>query len=231
MVFIVVLLVTIPIIAFSNSMEPPSVVVLVESPPESLTITLIEEGLESQAIVRELAWEKYYLFYSVGRKTDRHFKFKVTYDDIEFEYITKEPLTLYNEILTLDLESQTMIPGKHPLRTFKLLSLRVGLTLIIEGILFWSFGFRRRRSWYLFLAVNLITQVGLNLWLNGALNSVSGYLIFALIIGEFFVFLIEMISLPLLINEKTKRRIILYAFVANLVSLIVGSILITSLPL
>lgn len=33
-------------------------------------------------------------------------------------------------------------------------------TLIIEGVLLWLFGFRARRDWLVFLAVNLVTQAG-----------------------------------------------------------------------
>jgi hypothetical protein len=58
----------------------------------------------------------------------------------------------------------------------------------------------------------------------------ESYLIFSLIFGEFFVFAAEMISFPLFIKEYKKSHSLSYAFIANLVSLIAGSVIITILP-
>ena len=38
----------------------------------------------------------------------------------------------------------------------------MALTLLLEGALFWLFGYRLRRSWLVFLLANLITQGAVN---------------------------------------------------------------------
>ena len=87
-------------------------------------------------------------------------------------------------------------------------------------------------SWIIFLTVNLMTQGILNLWINTSSGSIiTGYgLISILIIGEFFVFIGEMILLPMFIKEHKKSYIVLYAFIANTISLIAGGYLLSLLP-
>ena len=115
-----------------------------------------------------------------------------------------DPLEEYNNTFTLDLSNQTLSPGYAPFRSTLLVSLRVVLTLLLEGLVFFLFGFRQKKSWLIFLAVNLVTQGVLNIWLD-LISTPSGYLIFALILGEVIVFVVEMIAFPLLVKEKKRR--------------------------
>jgi hypothetical protein len=108
-------------------------------------------------------------------------------------------------------------------------SLRVVLTLLIEGLLFYLFGFRRKSSWIAFLVINLLTQGVLNIQLNNAVPF-TGYLIFNLIFMELVVLLVEMISFLSYVKEHGKLRRAAYAFIANLASLVLGGWLITVLP-
>ena len=108
--------------------------------------------------------------------------------------------------------------------------MRLLLTLLLEGIIFWLFWFREKRSWLIFLAINLVTQGVLNIWLNSGGSLIPSYLIFNLIIGEFFVFAAEMYAFPIFIKEHKKSRILMYAFIANLMSLIAGGYIISVLP-
>jgi hypothetical protein len=109
-------------------------------------------------------------------------------------------------------------------------SLRIILTLIIEAIVFWLFGFRNKRSWIVFLIINLITQGALNIWLNGAAPLVS-YLIFTLIFGEMLVFIAEIIVFLVLIKEHRPMRTLLFVITANFLSLFAGGYIITVLPI
>ncbi len=56
------------------------------------------------------------------------------------------------------------------------------------------------------------------------------YLIFSLIIGEFFVFAAELIAFAYFIKEHKKPRILIYVFTANFISLIAGGYIISVLP-
>lgn len=78
--------------------------------------------------------------------------------------------------------------------------------------------------------INLLTQGGLNIWLNNSASLMSYNLLFALIFGELLIFSIEMIGFPIFVYEKRRRIVVSYAFVANFISLIAGGYLITLLP-
>ncbi|GKX29477.1 hypothetical protein SH1V18_19570 [Vallitalea longa] len=215
---------------YANSAEPPSLVILINNPPADLSIVLVSSENRSEAKVKRVAWEGYYVFYSSDMRVNGNYKFIVTSNGESFECTFNEPIKRYNKVLTLDMSTQEFTPGEYPFRSVILVAIRLLITLLLEGIIFWLFGFRRKRSWIVFIVINLITQGALNIWLNNVCSLMSSYLIFTLIFGEFFVFLTEMIMFPILINEHKKRAII-YSLVANIVSLIAGGYLITVLPI
>lgn len=228
-VFFICLL-SIPLTIYANSAEPPSLIIIVNNPPEDLSIVMISNESEPVANTIKTAWEGYYLFYSVDMQANDDYTFRVETNSTSFECTFSEPLRKYNEVLTLDLSNQELKYGEYQFRSVILVLIRLILTLLIEGFIFWLFGFRSKRSWIFFIAINLLTQGALNILLNLNGSPLPNYLIISLLFGEFFVFLIEMIGLPLLITEKKKLYILLYAFVANLISLILGGFLISVLP-
>ncbi len=217
-------------VTFANSMEPPSLLILVNNPTDDISIVMVSNDHQPEAQFKRTAWEGYYIFYSKDRQTDGKYTFRVTTQDKTFECNFDKTLRRYNEILYLDLSKETLTYGTYPFRSALLVSLRVILTLLIEAIIFWLFKFREKRSWIVFLFINLLTQGVLNLWMNDLSNVLNGYLIFALVYGEVFVFVAEAIGFSLLIREKRKWHVIKYVIVANLVSLIAGGYLISVLP-
>jgi len=219
-----------PAAASANSAEPPSLVILVNNAPEDLSITLVSNENQPEAVVRRVAWEGYYVFYSRDMQADGEYTFKVATNGESFECTLGAPLQHYNNVFTLDVSNRELTPGKYPFRSVLLVSIRLLFTLLLEGIIFWLFRFRQKRSWLIFLVVNLVTQGALNIWLNSGGSLMPGYLILSLIIGEFFVFTTEMIAFPLLIKEHKKSYILLFAFIANIVSLIAGGYIISVLP-
>ena len=230
MVLCTLMLSIVPITALANSAEPPSLVILITNPPDDLSIVLVSNENQPEAIVRRVAWEGYYVFYSRDMRVDGEYTFKVTTNRESFEFTLGAPLQRYNNVVTLDVSNRKITPGKYPFRTVLLVSIRLLLTLLLEGIIFWLFRFRQKRSWLIFLAINLVTQGALNIWLNSGGSLMPSYLIIGLILGEFFVFAAEMIVFPIVIKEHKKSRILIYAFIANLMSLIVGGYIISVLP-
>lgn len=230
MIICTLILSMLPIIVTANSAEPPSLVILINNPPDDLSIVLVSSENQPEAAVRRVAWEGYYVFYSRDMRDSSEYTFKVTTNVDSFECKLDAPLQRYNNVITLDLSNRELTPGKYPFRSVLLVSIRVLLTLLLEGIIFWLFRFKQKRSWLIFLAINLVTQGVLNIWLNSGGSVMPSYLIFALIFGEFFVFTAEMIVFPLLIKEHKKSRILIYTFIANLISLIAGGYIISVLP-
>ena len=230
MVLCMLMISIIPTKAWANSAEPPSLVILINNPPDDLSIVLVSNENQPKARVRRVAWEGYYAFYSRDMQASDVYTFKVTTNGESFECTLGEPLQGYNNVVTLNVSNRKFTPGKYLLRTVLLVSIRLLLTLLLEGIIFWLFRFRQKRSWFMFLTINLVTQGVLNFWLSIGSSLMSRYLIFSLIIGEVFVFAAEMIAFPIFIEEHKKSRILIYVFVANLISLIVGGYIISVLP-
>jgi len=233
-----------PAITLANSAEPPSLIILINNPPDDLSIELMSYGNEqnanlpisdvnqSKAHVQRAAWEGYYVLYSRYMQTSDEYTFKVTTNGESFECKISMPLQSYNNVFTLDLSNRELKPGKYPFRSVLIVSIRLLLTLLLEGIIFWLFRYTQKRSWLIFFVINLITQGTLNIWLNNKGGLIfTNYLIFSLIIGEFYVFMAEMIAFPIFIKEHKKSRSIIYAFIANLISLIAGGYIIMVLPI
>jgi hypothetical protein len=234
MVLCTLMISIIPIAARANSAEPPALVILINNPPDDLSIVLVSNENQTKVSVGRVAWEGYCVFYSRDMKTSSEYTFKVTANGEYFECTLDTFLRQYNNVFTLDISNKKLTPGTYPFRSVLLVAIRVLLTLLLEGIIFWLFGYRQKRSWLIFFAINLVTQGALNLWLNSGgilmLSLMSSYLILSLILGEFFVFAVEIITFPIFINEHKKSRILIYAFIANLISLITGGYIISVLP-
>jgi hypothetical protein len=222
---VVTLICLVPSFCYANSAEPPSVLIIVSNAPEDLEISLGDH----KAYRTDKAFESYFAFYRSDLKFTGY-TLTFTTGDSSFDIALTEPLDSYNNVFTLDLENRTLNPGKSPLRSVALVSLRVVLTLLIEGLIFYLFGFRKKRSWLIFLIINLVTQGVLNIMLNINYHPLTSYVIFNLIVWEFFVFVIELVAFLVLVREHRWWRKALFVIVVNLLSLIAGGFLISVLP-
>ena len=214
-------------LCYANSAEPPSILIIVSNAPEDLEISVGQENIIAHR--RDKAIESYFTFYLNELKTAQY-TFTVTTENTTFEVTIDKPLKSYNNIFTLDLKSQTMTQGKSLSRTFTRTSIRLALTLLIEAIVFYLFGFRKKRSWVVFLIVNVITQGIVFIGLNKTALPLDSYIILSLIFYEIAVLFVELIAFLILVNEHPRWRTGLYVIVANILSLVAGGFLITILP-
>jgi len=226
-------------VAYANSAEPPGFTVIVSNPPEGLSLSLrFADGEQTEAIVlnkEQKAWETYYRFFYHMSPTENHdldldgAVLIVQGNEKNFQCsLPAATFKTYNNLLTLNMETESLSIGQAPLRIPVLVAMRVALTLLIEGIVFLLFGYRQKRSWLVFFMINMITQIGLNVMLTGP--SLGSYWGFGFILGEIVVFIVELIAFSFLVKEFRKRRTVLYAITANAASLILGGLLITYLP-
>jgi len=234
---IILLGISFPTIIYSNSAEPPSFTIIASNPPEDLSLSLIlsdESQIEGIKLDKETkAWETYYRFFyhmiPSGRDKLEDAELVVESSEQNFKIsLPTETFKTYNNLLTLDLDAESLIIGQSPLRVPILVTMRVVLTLLIEGIVFYLFGFREKRSWLIFLVINLITQGGLNAMITGP--GIGSYWIIGFIFGEIIILIVEMIAFISLLKEHKKSRRAIYTITANLASLILGGILISYLP-
>lgn len=97
-------------------------------------------------------------------------------------------------------------------------------TLLIEGLLLFAFGYRSKRSWLVFLLVNLVTQGGFAVYLAVTVlnHGVSGWSLIFYIPIEVVITLVELLLYRRLLTEKNKARAAVYAIAANLCSAVLG---------
>ena len=234
MLIVLLIVLPLPMTAYANSAEPPGMIILVSGGPEDLRLTLEfpDPQMETHRTYQiRKAWERRYQFY-----------YHVDMESLEAAVLRVEsgdkcftcPLpagvdTGYKNILTLDYYAETLTLGQSPWRQPLLTAMRIILTLAVEGFVFWLFRYQQKRSWIVFIAMNLLTQG----WLNIVVNSYAfagGYWVIMFGLMEFCIFAVEMIALPFLLEEKSGLSV-LYALVANALSLLAGIFLLGQLPL
>jgi len=222
-----VVLVALP--AWGNASEPPSILLIVPGAPDELVVGVGDGEEYIEAARRDKMLESYFLFYH--RETERvdDLHLRVSGGGHDLRVPVGELTQKYRNVYTLDLDDGTLIEGKDPVRAGVYVAMRVVLTLLIEGLVFFIMGFRTRRSWTIFLIVNLVTQGALNLWINTvAYNDYS--LFFGLVFYEFVIIIVEMVAFLGLLKEHGKWRIALHVLLANILSLFVGGYILTVLP-
>ena len=232
---VLVVVLALPVSVSANAAEPPGMIIIVEGAPEDieLTLELAEEPEYGIRIRRsDKKWETYFrLFYSPDIELLNGAVIRVESSEKSFICpLPDEVSNRYNQLLTLDYASETLVFGQRWWRQPVLTAIRVTLTLLVEGLIFLAFGFRHKRSWIVFFAVNLITQG----WLNYIINSgafTNGYWVLGLYLAEFVIFIAESIAFPVATKEKKKWVCVLYALTANAASLAVGLLLINRLPI
>lgn len=226
-----VVLCAIPVSA--NSAEPPGLTVLVLSPPEELELFLqISEQEQVKLEKKSKLWEDYYQFYhstSPGDMTLGGLKLVGRGSGVEKNFaLPQGAFSKYNNLVTLDWKSGSVSLGQPAWRTPLLVALRVGLTLLIEGAVFWLLGYRKKGSWLLFLVVNLITQTGLNLMINGP--DLRGYWFLGFLLAEIVIIAVETAVYMGWLKEREKARAAIFGLSANILSAWVGGYLIHILP-
>lgn len=223
--------------AYGNSAEPPGFTIVVTNPPKDLTLSLKlpDDDLTEPIILDsgKKAWESYYRFYynmSPGNRNNlADTVLIVQSSDKSFQCsFPASAFARYNNLLTLNMDTESLSMGQSPFRVPFLVALRVLLTLFIEGIIFFLFGYRQKRSWIVFLAINLITQGGLNVMLTG--SGLGPYWRIGFMFGEAVVLIVEIATFLAFIKEFRKRRAVLCAIAANASSLVIGGLMITHLP-
>lgn len=234
-IIIFILLISALLIPISaNSAEPPLLNVIVTLPPDDLKL-FIEYYDGTQTVTVELYKSETYgeAYFTLFRHEINGYENAVLIIQSNEKSFTipidKSYLLSYDTTITLDFKNETISDGHSLTRSIILVSLRVGLTLIIEGLILFAFGYRKKSSWIMFLILNILTQGFLNMMLSNSLLSV--YVILSYVFLEFIVYFIEMIACMCLLKEHGMPRAIFYSLAANTASLILGGILIICLPI
>ena len=158
--------------ALANAAEPPSFIIIVSNPPDGLELSIPSgaPGTEPYVHQKKINARESHDRYFYGGDPDsgsRKDELTVKYGDTQFTIPFAPAKGRYGALYTLDVAGRTIAEGEKPLRTPLLIAMRVLLTLAIEGLVFYLFGYREKRSWRVFFIANLVTQTGLNLLFHG----------------------------------------------------------------
>ena len=143
--------------------------------------------------------------------------------------VPADSLDSYNNLLSLNWRTRELRGEESMvLRTPLLIAMRVTLTLVLEGLVFYLAGYRQKRSWCWILIVNLITQGLLNLAIQGPNSAYTAYLV--LMLGEPLVFIVESLVFAFALKEQRPLPAVITTVLANLVSLVAGGYMMLCLP-
>lgn len=113
-------------------------------------------------------------------------------------------------------------------RAPSLLLMWAALAMAVEGVVFWLYGYRSRRSWLMFFLINLVTQTAHHAIVAGLNVDVNRIKVYAISIPV--LFLVEMLAFVMLVDERSRDRTIGFAVAANAASQAVLGLLMQFLP-
>ncbi len=225
---LLVLLLLVPLIVWGNSAEPPSFVIIVPGADDTLSVTIEDNlGRKNLSERKDKFSESYYLFYLLSDAES--YELLVKTDGVE-NRIPLPKYGNYNNLYTLDTDSLTLTQGKMPFRTIFFTIIRVVITLFIEGVLLYLFGYRKKITYILFFVINIITQMILAWYLYRQVLDLNSLFGLGLFVVEIIIMAIEALFFSLFIKEHRISRGLLYVFVANLLSFVAGFMLLRHLP-
>lgn len=202
--------------ASGNAAAPPHVVIIVEQAPEDLSLFI--DGEEVFAQTHLMDSRTYYAFWQWYEVKEANLTLTVNQGTARQEVpLQIDPGQVY-QYFALDPTTMTLAstaPADYILwDTAK----RLTVTLLLEGLLFFLLGFRKKRSWTAFFLVNLATQAFLAYCFYSNFTPFHAYAGFTLILAEGLIIIVESLVMVFAVKEKTWKRRLLYAVSANVLS-------------
>lgn len=225
-----VCLLLLPYAVMGNSAEPPSFLIIVPWADDNLTVT-VEDSKNNRILGErhEKFSESYYLFYIGGGPGSEDFELLVKNEGVE-NRIPLPRVQSYNNLYTLDTDTLTLSPGKMPFRTVLFTTIRVVLTLLIEGGILYLFGYRKKSTYAFFIVMNLVTQMVLAWYLYRQILDLNYLFTLGLLIVEIMILAVEALLFSLFVKEHRIARGLIFVLVANILSFSVGFMLLRHLP-
>ena len=238
-----------PAEAWAIGTAPPAVTVVVYGAPKDMQMRAVlqyeGEPLSCPLEVEHRAWESLYRFYRAGvsmhsqywKGNARDFEgaelLLESSDGVRHIPIPEGLLTRggSDDVLTLYYRSGKLIRGFAPWRSPVLIGMRVLAALLIEGIFFRLSGFSTKKSWLLFLAINVVIHGFLNYLCCGRINLTGSRYAVGFFTAILVSFLVELVAFVLLVDEYDTDRLARCLIRANLASHAFNYVLMAFLPL
>ena len=223
--FLLSMLMFIPVIYGFSRM--PDLTVLVPGAPDDLILTL-QESLGPEQPDPLIDKDKHiWRFFAYGDKLTLVARSSHKYFECE---LSLSEMNSSNKVITLDFANESIIYGQKWTHIALLITIRVILTLLIEGLVFLMFQYRKKLSWLVFLIVNLATQGLLNWYLVND-NSPDLWFWFIIMLSVIPMLIVKTVAYAIVIKEHRVRRTILYGIAANLLSFFLANFIILILPM
>jgi hypothetical protein len=216
-------------ICLANSNVTPSIIVIVPNAPDDIDITLNNKSGRVYGYKVDKFMESQFYFYNFDCRKDTEYTINVSYGNVS-EVValaaTSGPLLNKYELDYKNLVVKVGVSGK---RVALYTTLRIILILLIQSAVFYLFGFRKKKSWLIFLLITIAIQSIFNMWYSSYAAPVF-YMIMILIFGAVFVFLFEGIAMVMIIHEKREMKTFACVMIANLLSFILIGLMIPFMP-
>jgi len=217
---------TAPRISYAWSPSPYTFTFVFVNPPDDLEITPISELEERYSLRRRTRlWETRFTFTISYHRELRHegeISFQLSSEQHE-EFVIILPVEPpWRVVVYVDLTAQTFTVSPPAWRNVAIIIGWVVPLILLEILLFFAFGYRKKESWKLFAIENSIAQgffVGVLILssfyiLRG--RTLDGFLFFLLIVAVRSAKLItESIMYPLMAKEHSRGRGVGYALTVN----------------
>ena len=225
------LAVLMPVRVYANSAGSPAMVIWsVNAPSDTELVFNYGDGSERTVEKSLRLWEKVWFLYE-PEGVPQILTVRSAKKSFEITLPEEKNAVSFKKIYTLDFEAETLTENVSPLRAPIYMLLRVLFTLIIECGFYYLIGYREKKSYIMFITVNLITQMFVNFVINGGSLDIFDDGTLLIYIGmELIVFIFEMIVLPITVKEKKAGRTLLWTFTANTVSMVIGGIALLFVP-
>ncbi|MDR1629485.1 MAG: hypothetical protein LBS36_04645 [Oscillospiraceae bacterium] len=212
------------------SASSPTLILIVSNAPSDISVSLSEEAAGPS--IRTAAWKKYITVYPKDFDCyDADLTLNLSGGSQSLEVVIKKgTLSGPADFVSLDFKNQTILPGRTPGQYAASIIIATSLTFLLEGILFYRFGFRKKSSWVIFLLSSAFLYGIVNAWL---------YLCFPLIfvmigarfISEFFIIPFRICVFYFIFRKERKHHFWGYVLKTDVLNLILGILLIIFLPI
>ena len=231
----------------SPSGHPPIFTVLALNAPADMTVTIhiqkLGEDIPVTLEYERRLWEgQYRLYREAAWRISTWYGNPYDLKDAELVFESggeRRSLVIPDEMLTGDgrnaedyatynWRTGELSAGLPRGRTLLTYALWLAAGLLVEGVFFFLYGYRRRKSWLCFFLINLVTLCAHHAFIAGMYLPISRIRFYLFAVPVFY--LAELAAFVLLVDERGRDKAIGFAALANLVSQVVLGLLIGTLP-
>lgn len=237
------LILTVPALAAGVYHAPVLTVIAPLAPGElKVTVNIIKQGTTIPVVLetQRRGWEMQYALrreavYGITTWYGNTYDFKDATMIVEYGGEVKTipiPAELLSErgsedYLTLHWRTG-QLTALSKWRAPALLLMWVAIAMAAEGVVYYLYGYRSKRSWLVFFLVNLVTQGAHHTLVSGINVDTNRIKVYVLFIP--LLFLVEMLAFVMFVDERSRDRTVSFAVVGNLASQAVLALLMGVLP-